>query len=262
MRLILLLFFFSQVAQAVIVYEYNEEEIPIELKYMLNTLSTYNQENPEGKVTEINETIKSLNQFMSKFQKGENYFFIKTETYKAIYELSPGQRFQSTQLTFPSGNLQTKFGKVKESYPFIYWMIIGLINDYRKFREKNDNNSKLSTPWLNYFNENDPAETKDQIQNLILSILQRIIEKYEFYAVAFENLEQGGLPIKIMKKEEGKKAVPIEEIAETVVKKATKKYEDSFDYKSLTLSELFPDPDPSYTPPENLPEPVKNYSEE
>lgn len=259
---------FSSNAFAYSGYEANDDMIPIELQYMVKSLNSFNEDNPTNKTDEIDKKLKKLNSLLISLRKAEIYFITKTEVYKAIYEISPGQNFISTSINFNFPFLEKKFLDNKDRYPFVYFLIYGLYNDYKAFREENSPKSKLATPWLNFFNENDFVDSRDKVKGLIEKIIDRLITKISFYNYGNESLDKSGDIIKIVQREIQKPGPAVKDIAESVIKKlsdaknvdsAKGESSSAFSFSDLPLSELFPDPDPNYNAPENLPKPTDDW---
>ena len=165
-------------------YDFQSQELPLELQYLLLSLEKANQDSEEKIINDSNRMIASLSDAISDFSKAEIYFLIKTEIFKAVYEIGPGKTFKSNKLNFQINQLMQKMTPLKNDMPFSYWMVLGLAEDYRIFRNNNDPKMALPTPWLNFFNENDVNEIQSVTQSLCLSIIQRIIKKFDVYRIA------------------------------------------------------------------------------
>jgi hypothetical protein len=268
MKKLLLIFLFSSKVLAYSNYEANFETIPIELQYMVTSLNSFNEDHPKNDTKQIDKQIEKLNSLLTYLRKAEIYFIAKTEIYKAIYEISPGRNFVSTTLNFNFPFVEKKFLAKKDRYPFIYFLLYGLYNDYRSFKEENSPKSTLATPWLNFLNENDFEDVSDKINGLIEKIIERLITKISFYNFGNDSVDKSGDIIKIVNKEESKEKTAVKEIAESVIKKLSDaktvgskagESDSGFSFSDLPLSELFPSADPNYNAPEKLPDPTNDW---
>lgn len=260
-RILTLLLFISQSAIAYTGYKTNSEISPIELQYMMQTLSSYNKTHPNENTEDVDQKLKTLNDLMIQFQKAENYFIFKTETYKAVYEITPGRNFESNGVTFRYKLLNHKYEKYRNEYPFFYFLINGLFTDYELFLEEKSKKTRLATPWLNFLNENELENSIVAIRGLILQIIDRIIVKLQFYSFESDNFKKTGDLITFENLKEEQPTTDISSIAEKVIQKAKEQFSSTpeFTFKNLPISELFPDPDPNYTAPEKLPEPINDW---
>lgn len=269
MKTLLIFIIFTSKALGFSGYDLNIDMAPIELKYMLTSLNSYNEDNSANESKSLDQKIKKLNSLLIPLSKAEIYFLIKTEIYKAIYEISPGDSFVSTSINFNFSFLENKFIQNKERYPFVYFLIYGLYNDYKKLWEEKSSKSKLATPWLNFLNENDFPDSRDRIKSLIEEIIDRLVIKISFYNLENENLEKSEDIIKIVDRKTPNESSSVSTIAEGVIKKLNKnenleilnkKDQSIFSFSDLPLSEIFPEPDPNYNAPEKLPEPTDDWN--
>lgn len=253
-----IILFYSAVAGAFSGYDVNQEAAPVELQYMVKTLSSYNKLRPQENTDKTDAKLKQLNDLMIHFQKAENYFIFKTETYKAVYEINPGRNFESNGVTFRRTSLEKKYSKYRSDFPFFYFLIYGLFADYEMFRQEKSKQTRLATPWLNFLNENEFEDSIEAMRTFIIQIIDRIIVKFTFYSFGQDSLNKSADLITFSDQKEERPTGGVTTITEKVLKKISDKKAE-FTFKNLPISELFPDPDPSYTPPKVLPTPTNDW---
>lgn len=264
-----------------------DQDLPIELKYLLETYnelsySDWEKEKLTNHFDKISENILSID-------KAQKYLLLKSEIYKAILQFPPVPKKSLKNL--PS------YAEVSTQYKskFFTWIAMAINEDFQALKEdtnyktlqgKNLRLESLSQnqkvfikkleriqPWMDLFANYNEEEARDKLKAFVFATL----EKLEFYSKTFivyskplEALKEKQL---IYKLEKDLAPKPKEETLSEILSIKEKPPTNLQATQNVsTLGEenlnwvpkdepqdLFPKPDPNYQPPAELPQPVNDW---
>ena len=262
---------------------YPKKDLPVEFSYLIESIQLYPLEEKEREA--LAKKIKELDQMLAALTKEEVYFLLKSEIYKGLLEqprLKNQNPYYNPDILKPLNSIIEV--RIDDYHKFAQWLLFAIYSDlsqnfdspfYNTFMVKKKTGLSLKNknlimmqrkfdftlPWYEEIVNSTPEEfhegLKDNMFHLLDVIKMKMGDLIKFSRFDNFKIDSNKQSLTFFtnkskeapgKKEEEILGLTIEEKPQITVKK-----------EEWVPKNAPEDPDPNYTPPEVLPEPINDW---